>query len=63
MSSKVFVVKYVEYDDSGVVCAFTTQEQAQIYANAMDLEKDSEDLHFYVTELNLYNTFEDIENG
>ena len=59
--SKVWLVKYFEYDDVGVCCAFTSEEEADRYAKAMEEESDSTELHFYSTEIELYNTCEDID--
>ena len=55
---KVFLVKYSDLDESGILCAFTNKEEADKYVLALELEKD-EDLpewvYFYSTEVNLYN--------
>jgi len=56
--NKVFLVKYSDLDESGILCAFTNKEEADKYVLALELEKD-EDLpewvYFYSTEVNLYN--------
>jgi hypothetical protein len=56
--NKVFLVKFSDLDESGILCAFTNKEEADKYVLALELEKD-EDLpewvYFYSTEVNLYN--------
>lgn len=56
--NKVYLVKYSDLDEGGILCAFTNKEQADRYVLALELEKD-EDLpewvYFYSTEVNLYN--------
>ena len=51
---KIFLVKYVDLDDDGVVCAFTDWEEA--------IGRGYEShLGFYVTEYDLYNTINEVE--
>ena len=62
--SKIFVVRYSDLIEHGTVCAFTTEEQALIYASLLNDEREPEDskyLEFYVTDYELYNEIEDIE--
>lgn len=63
--TNIFVVRYVDLDDDGVICAFTSKEEAIRYAQLLEDEKeedDSEFLSFYSSTLSLYNKCEDIEN-
>ena len=62
--TKIYLVRYNDLDDDGIMQAFTSKEEANRYANLLNLEKendDSEFLIFYSTEINLYNKCEDID--
>ena len=62
--SRIYVVKYADLDDSGVLQAFTSKEEAERYVTLLTLEKEDEDsefLMFYTIEVGLYNTCEDID--
>lgn len=66
---KIFLVKYVDLDDDGVVCAFTDWDEATKYAKLLDDQEDEEaigkgyesHLGFYVMEYDLYNTISEVD--
>jgi len=60
---KIFIVNYTDgYDYNGILKAFTTEEEATRYTKILKEEREPEDMYigFYVSEIELYNNCEEI---